>query len=869
MSLRLPPRSLGLLLVPVVGVAGCSDDAVGASGGGDGIESIGGASSSGTEGMLTGSTGDADETTGEPPPCANGEQDGDETDVDCGGGTCDPCGPGGTCGSDDDCDTMICSGGFCQTPTCYDGLQNGSEEGIDCGGTCPNECVGDDCRTDNQCGDGFFCLDGNCLESSCENMMQDTLESDVDCGGADCPDCGPGQACNSDADCTTMVCGDDGLCADPMCDDGAINGDETDVDCGGLCPPCPNGGSCLDPGDCVEGVCEMGTCQDDTCMDMVFNGEETDQDCGGPECPECEDGLMCGDGTDCVSGVCMGNVCVPPACNDMVFNGDETDLDCGGSCGPTCIPGQDCDGSGDCVEGVCEFGACSNPDCSDGVANGTESDVDCGGVCGATCIPGEQCNGAGDCEEGVCVVGVCALPTCMDAVENGDESDVDCGGACGPTCVPGENCSNGGDCTEGVCVLGVCQAPTCNDGVQNGVELGVDCSGNCDQPCPVGGEITVNTTLPDFQVQPAVAAPPGGGFYAVTWASFPVLSPPQDGDGAGIFVRTYDPFGIALTGEVLVNATTIGNQSFPAIDANDAGFVIVWQGPDADGNGVFAQRFNAGGFPVGGEIPVAEDPLDEQRRPDVAIENGGTFVVCWEDEPFTFDILCRRFSAGGVPLTPEIVVNTITADQQNLPVVEIADTGDFTVAWQSAGDQDGDLVGIFQRRFDSAGVPLGGAETQVNQYTANNQQGPAIGMTGAGNYVIAWSSEGQDGSSTGIYARAFDSAGLPATAEFAVNTTTVGAQNNPTVALGSGGDYVIAWQTADDGVLTGVFAQRYDQGNTPYNAEFIVNPTVIGLQEEPDVTIRGADEIVATWSEGDVGFTDRNIRLQRYIGEFP
>lgn len=202
-------------------------------------------------------------------------------------------------------------------------------------------------------------------------------------------------------------------------------------------------------------------------------------------------------------------------------------------------------------------------------------------------------------------------------------------------------------------------------------------------------------------------------------------------------------------------------------------------------------------------------------------------------------------------------------------MVEIGDNDEFTVVWQSAGGQDGDLVGIFMRRFTGGGAVIGGAETQVNQFTAGNQQGPSIGMNPLGEYVVAWSSEGQDGSSTGIYARSFGPTGLPSTPEFAVNTTTIGAQNNPTVALNADGDYVIAWQTADDGVLTGVFAQRYDQANAPYNAEFTVNPTVIGLQEEPDVAIRGLDEIVAAWSEGDVGFTDRNIRLQRYVGEFP
>ncbi len=836
--------------------------------GGTGIGSLEGGQTTGT-GMDTGtSTTDAADSSGGPAgPCENGTRDGEETDVDCGGGSCDPCGPGGRCESNDDCDTMICAGGFCQTPTCYDGLLNGSETGVDCGGSCPNSCTSNGCINNAQCGSGQFCLDGECAPSSCENEIQDTLESDVDCGGPQCPDCGPGGSCNVNADCTSHICSG-GMCAVPACNDGIENGDETDADCGGSCAPCSNGDSCSDGSDCVNGVCSGGTCIAASCIDMIENGNETDVDCGGPQCNDCPDGSSCNSGADCINAVCMGGVCLGPLCNDGAQNGDETDIDCGNSCGATCVTGQDCDSSGDCVQGVCEFGQCSAPDCNDGVDNGNETDVDCGGSCGATCTPGEGCNLGSDCVQGVCNGGMCSVPACNDGVDNGNETDVDCGGSCGATCMPGNTCGNGGDCTQGVCILGVCQAPSCSDGVANGIEEGVDCAGNCAQPCPVGNEVLVNTTLPDFQVSPVVAASPDGNYFVVVWASWPVANPPQDGNGAGVYARVYNALGVPVTNEVLVNVTTMGNQSFPAVDAINNSFVVAWQGPDGSGNGVFARRFSSAGVPIGGEIVVAAAPADEQRRPDIAITPAGAFVVCWEDQPVSVDILCRRFNAGGAPIAGEQLVHNANAANQNLPVVEVADSGEWTVVWQS-NSQDGDGVGVFMRRFTAAGAPIGAGEVQVNQYTALNQQGPAIGMNALGAYVLSWSSDNQDGSSTGVYARRYSAAGVAQGNEFQVNTTTAGAQNNPVVALNADGDFVIAWQTADDGVLTGVFAQRYNQAGVAFNTEFLVNPTVSGLQEEPDVAIRGANEIVGVWSDGDVGFTNRDIRMQRYAGQFP
>ncbi|MBW2523241.1 MAG: hypothetical protein JRI23_03660, partial [Deltaproteobacteria bacterium] len=46
-----------------------------------------------------------------PPECANDTQDGDETDVDCGGGTCPPCANGDVCLTYTDCESSFCRTG--------------------------------------------------------------------------------------------------------------------------------------------------------------------------------------------------------------------------------------------------------------------------------------------------------------------------------------------------------------------------------------------------------------------------------------------------------------------------------------------------------------------------------------------------------------------------------------------------------------------------------------------------------------------------------------------------------------------------------------------------------------------------------------
>ncbi|MFB6225746.1 MAG: hypothetical protein ABEJ02_00150, partial [Candidatus Paceibacteria bacterium] len=70
--------------------------------------------------------------------CSDGVKNGMETDVDCGGPSCNPCNSGENCSKDNDCTSKVCQNGTCQKPTCSDGVKNGKETRVDCSGVCKN-----------------------------------------------------------------------------------------------------------------------------------------------------------------------------------------------------------------------------------------------------------------------------------------------------------------------------------------------------------------------------------------------------------------------------------------------------------------------------------------------------------------------------------------------------------------------------------------------------------------------------------------------------------------------------------------------------------------------------------------------------------
>ena len=127
----------------------------------------------------------------------------------------------------------------------------------------------------------------------------------------------------------------------------------------------------------------------------------------------------------------------------------------------------------------------------------------------------------------------------------------------------------------------------------------------------------------------------------------------------------------------------------------------------------------------------------------------------------------------------EFQVNTTVKHSQETSAVSMDQNGDFVVVWLS-DQQDGSTFGVYGQRFNAAGTKLGG-EFAVNTYTLDKQTQPSVAMDAAGDFVVAWSSFGQDGSGYGVYARRYNAAGTAqSNQEFLVNQTTQAGRLRPT-----------------------------------------------------------------------------------------
>ncbi len=343
----------------------------------------------------------------------------------------------------------------------------------------------------------------------------------------------------------------------------------------------------------------------------------------------------------------------------------------------------------------------------------------------------------------------------------------------------------------------------------------------------LGTEFLVNSMTAGQQEQPSVAMEDDGDFV-IAWSSNPL-----DGNSFGVAARRFDSNGTALAAELQVNSYTTGVQRIPAIAVDAEGdFVIVWNSDGQDGyfEGVFGQRFDSAGAKLGGEFQVPTYTAFREVSAVVAMRDNGGFAVAWSSarDGDSLGVFARGFTSAGVAVGGELQINTYTTSGQGRPSVAVDDNGALVVTWESYG-QDGAGLGIFGRRVGPAGALLG-AEFQVNERTVDSQATSRVARTGAGDFVVVWQSFAQDGSGYGVFGRRFDQSAIPAEGEFQINSLTEESERGAALGIDGAGGFVVAWSFGDDGDGSGVFAARFPKTATlDVDADGSIGPLTDGV----------------------------------------
>ncbi|MDL1983033.1 MAG: DUF4347 domain-containing protein, partial [Deltaproteobacteria bacterium] len=327
----------------------------------------------------------------------------------------------------------------------------------------------------------------------------------------------------------------------------------------------------------------------------------------------------------------------------------------------------------------------------------------------------------------------------------------------------------------------------------------------------------------------------------------------------------------SIGSETLVNTTTGGIQEQADIAvAADGSYVVAWasQNQDGDGYGVYAQRYDADGNAVGGEIPVNTSTTGDQTNPSIAMDDAGNFVVTWQTNHVyttTTSVFAQRFDADGTGHGEFRVDGFMGANMQN-PTVAMNATGAFVIAFEAEGGFDGNLAGIYAKWYDSDGVSQGSG--RVNDFGTNDQTSPAVAMDGAGNFVVVWQSYGQDNATAGwgVYGQRYDADGNEIDGEFLINTDeTVYDEFEPSVAMDSDGNFVVAWTGIEGNLTQAVFTQLFDNSGAQIGGNVRVNTENSLIQDAPSVAMQSNGDFTVVWNENyQEGAGNYGIYGQRY-----
>ncbi|MBD1848873.1 hypothetical protein [Leptolyngbya sp. FACHB-711] len=394
------------------------------------------------------------------------------------------------------------------------------------------------------------------------------------------------------------------------------------------------------------------------------------------------------------------------------------------------------------------------------------------------------------------------------------------------------------------------------------------------QATPKGNVLRVNSSTADDQQNPSIAIDERGNFV-IAWQS------DSEEDEEEVLARFFLPGGTAFAPEFLVNSLREGDQERPALGIDGIGNTIaVWQAENQGdaGSGIFAQQYEFSGDDFrenGSEFRINTTTEGRQQNPDVAFEPLGTdeenrearnFVVVWQNEGRTtnevigrdesgFGIFAQRYNSSGARQGRAFLVNTTTDRAQINPAVATDSAGNFVVVWQSRTRNNG--YDIFAQRFDRFGNPINN-QFQVNPRVRGDQINPDVTVGPAGNFVVVWQDQEQDGDGSGIYARRYNARGNAVGAEnLRVNSTTNGDQQTPSIGSDRQGNFTIVWASDSDDNFN-VLGQQFGSNGSRIAGEFQVNKTTDNDQTLPQIAVRPNGNFVVAWQsdEGDDRGTD-------------
>jgi hypothetical protein len=275
---------------------------------------------------------------------------------------------------------------------------------------------------------------------------------------------------------------------------------------------------------------------------------------------------------------------------------------------------------------------------------------------------------------------------------------------------------------------------------------------------------------------------------------------------------------------------------------------------------------------LGSEFQVNSYTSFDQQRPAVAVRPDGSFFIVWQsdgsggDDTGSLSIQARSFLSDGTTPGDDFQLNTYTTGDQGHPAAAYFPSAAqfINIVWQSGGSTGTDDSGasVQMRRYRGQfTLP----ELQVNTSTTDEEQDPAIAVGPQGHFVVTWST---DIPYPGIFAQRYASDGAAAGGDFRVDSGAEYYQTGPSVAVGPQGDFVVAWTSSPydpppGSASASILGRRFASNGDPLGSEFQINTYTTDGQSGASVAADPVGNFVVVWySDGSYGTDSSDLSIQ-------
>lgn len=363
------------------------------------------------------------------------------------------------------------------------------------------------------------------------------------------------------------------------------------------------------------------------------------------------------------------------------------------------------------------------------------------------------------------------------------------------------------------------------------------------------GEIQLNSQTVNDQKDADVAFI-GSDKVAAVWNSYL-----QDGSSGTIVANIFDASGNALGEEFIVNQTTTDNQRLPDIAADANGnFMIVWEGSGQFQEDIFGRIYDSNGQGITDEFVINDFRDNRQMCPAVAANDEGRFLVVWESENVTENLLMRSicgkfYGKNGEQLSSEFTINS-NVTRCRYPDAVVLDDNGAIVTWV----RESTTQSIYKQKIQPDGsIPY--LDCRVDSQSFSSLTEPRIAAEKNGYYAIVWDSHQITYEQDDVYIVRYHWSDAAMHDPTIINSSTIGAQQKPDIAMSPEGLTLVVWhgQSGLSSSLSDIYGQMFDipDDNSPelksIGAEFKINNYLFDAQSSPAVIMRDEDDYFVLW----------------------